>query len=75
MVKKLFLILLPCGKMVVFVTEFVIFLKTIKRKWLPHGGKSDIFFLPYVIDLIKLLEQKFCRDSNSRVKLMYESVK
>ena len=41
----------------------------------PHGGESEIIFLPYVIDLIKLLEPKFCRDSNLRVKRMYESVK
>ena len=41
----------------------------------PHGGKSEIFFLPYVLDLIKLLKQKFYPDSNLRVKLMYESVK
>ena len=41
----------------------------------PHGGKSEIFFLPYVLDLIKLLEQNFYPDSNLRVKLMYESVK
>ena len=41
----------------------------------PHGGKSEIFFLPYVLDLIDLLEQKFCPDSKLRVKLMYESVK
>ena len=41
----------------------------------PHGGKSEIIFLPYVLDLIKLLEQKFYPDSNLRVKLMYESVK
>jgi hypothetical protein len=41
----------------------------------PHGGKSEIFFLSYVLDLIDLLEQKFCKDSNLRVKLMYESVK
>ena len=40
-----------------------------------HGGKSEIFLLPYVLDLIKLLEQKFYPDSNLRVKLMYESVK
>ena len=40
----------------------------------PHGGKSEIFFLPYVLDLIKLLEQNFYPDSNLRVKLMYESV-
>ena len=33
------------------------------------------FFLPYVLDLIDLLEQKFCPDSNLKVKLMYESVK
>ena len=36
---------------------------------------KNIFFLPYVLDLMDLLEQKFCRDSNLRVKLMYESVK
>ena len=41
----------------------------------PHGGKSEIFFLPYVLDLIDLLEQTFCPDSKLRVKLMYESVK
>ena len=41
----------------------------------PHGGKSEIFFLPYVLDLINMLEQKFYPDSNFRVKLMYESVK
>ena len=29
----------------------------------------------YVFDLIHLLEQKFCPDSNLRVKAMYESVK
>ena len=40
----------------------------------PHGGKSEIFFLPYVLDLIDLLEQKFCWASNLRVKLMFESV-
>ena len=39
----------------------------------PHGGKSKIFLLPYVLDLIIMLEQKFCRDSNLRVKLMFES--
>ena len=41
----------------------------------PHGGKSEIFLLQYVFDLIDLLEQKFYRDFNLRVKLMYESVK
>ena len=40
-----------------------------------HGGKSEIFFLPYVLDLIDLSEQTFCPDSKLRVKLMYESVK
>ena len=35
----------------------------------PHGEKSEIpFFLPYVLDLIHLLKQKFCQDSNLRVK-------
>ena len=37
--------------------------------------ENQNFILPYVLDLIDLLEQKFCRDSNSRLKLMYESVK
>ena len=46
-----------------------------KTTTFPHGGKSEIFFLPYVLDLIKLLEQKFYPDTNLRVKLMYESVK
>ena len=41
----------------------------------PHGGNLEIFFLPYVFDLIDLLEQEFCPDSKLRVKLMYESVK
>ena len=41
----------------------------------PHGGISKIFFLLYVLDLIDLLEQKFCPDSILRVKPMYESVK
>ena len=46
-----------------------------KMTTFPHGGKSEIFFLPYVLDLINLLEQKFYPDSKLRVKLMYESVK
>ena len=33
------------------------------------------FFLSYLLDLIELLEQKFYRDSNLRVKLTYGSVK
>ena len=41
----------------------------------PHGGISKIFFLPYVLDLIDLLQQNFCPDSNLGVKVMYESVK
>ena len=41
----------------------------------PHGGNQKYFFLPYVLDLIDLLEQNFCPDSKLRVKLMYESVK
>ena len=41
----------------------------------PHGGKSEIFSLPYVLGLIDLSEQTFCPDSKLRVKLMYESVK
>ena len=41
----------------------------------PHGGKSEIFFLSYVLDLIHLLEQEFGPDSNMRVKTMYEAVK
>ena len=31
--------------------------------------------LPYVHDLIDLIQQNFYQDSNLRVKLMYESVK
>ena len=31
------------------------------------------YFLLYVLDLIDMLEQKFCQDSNLRVKLLYES--
>ena len=31
--------------------------------------------LPYILDSIHLFEQKFCPDSNLRVKTMYESVK
>ena len=34
-----------------------------------------IIFPHDVLDLIDLLEQNFCQDSNLRVKLMYESVK
>jgi hypothetical protein len=63
-----------------FNSFYLLFLRKItnsvtKKPIFPHGGKSEIFFLPYVLDLIKLLEQRFCRDSNLRVKLMYESVK
>ena len=29
-----------------------------KTTTFPHGGKSEIFFLPYVLDLIKLLRAK-----------------
>ena len=46
-----------------------------KKTIFPHGGKSEIFFLPYVLVLMDLLEQKKIRDSNLRVKLMYKSVK
>ena len=35
--------------------------------------ENQNFFLPYVLDLIHLLEQKICLDSNLRVKQMYES--
>ena len=41
----------------------------------PHGGKLKIIFLPCVLDLINVLEQKICPDSNLMVKTMYESVK
>ena len=41
----------------------------------PHGGKWETFILPYVLDLMDLLKQKLCQDSNLRVKLMYESDK
>ena len=37
--------------------------------------KDQKLFLPYVLDLINILEQNFWQDSNLRVKLMYESVK
>ena len=40
----------------------------------PHGGKSEIFCLPYVLDLIHLLKQKFCPSRTFRVKPIYESV-
>ena len=59
--------------MVIFFTEFVIFLKTSELEWLPLVEISKIFFLPYVI--IDLLKQNVCQDSNLRVKPMYESVK
>ena len=58
--------LLVLRKITNSVTKITIFL---------HGRKSEIFFLPYVLDLIHLLEQKFCPDSNLRVKTMYEPVK
>ena len=35
--------------------------------------ENRIFFFPYVLDLIHLLEQKNCRDSNLRVKTMVKS--
>ena len=49
--------------------------KITKITLFPHGGKSEIFSLPYVLDLPDLLEQKIYQDSNLRVKLMYDSVK
>ena len=65
--------------MVMFLTESVIFLKTSKYNELQENGfhleefqKEN--FLSYVLDLMELLEQKFCRFSNLGVKLMYESV-
>ena len=58
--------LLVLSKITNLATKTIIF---------PHGGKSEIFFLPYVLDLISMLEEKFYPDSNLRVKLMYESVK
>ena len=42
---------------------------------LPEWRKIKNIFLPYVLDLIHLLEQQFCSDSIFRVKTMYESVK
>ena len=33
------------------------------------------YFLPYVLDLIHLLEQKNCQNNDSRVKTMFKSVK
>jgi hypothetical protein len=45
----------PCAHPVIFVTEFVILIKTpplfevnsFNRKWLVHGGISKIFFLDH----------------------------
>ena len=59
----------PCRKMVIFVTEIV--MKKMASVW--RNFKNISF--PYVLDLMDLLEQNFCRGSNLRVKLMYESVK
>ena len=50
-------------------------ISVIKMTIFPHGEKSEIFILPHVLDLMDLLKQKLCQDSNLRVKLMYESVK
>jgi hypothetical protein len=50
--------LLVSRKIANSVTKITIFL---------HGGKSEIFILPYVLDLINLLEQKICPDFNLRV--------
>ena len=36
-----------------------------------HGGKSDIFFLPYVLDLIKLLEQKLALSRSVQLEALY----
>ena len=51
----------PCGKMVIFITE--IFLKTIVSKMLMDYKKmtstwrnSKTIFLPYVLDLMEMLE-------------------
>ena len=40
----------------------------------PHGGKSKIFFLTYLLELNDHLMPKFCPDSKFRVKEMYNSV-
>ena len=66
--------------MVIFISEIVIFLKTSKKinyKKMASTWRNFkiIFNHTYVLDLMDLLEQKFCRDSNLRVKFMYESVK
>ena len=50
-------------------------ISVIKMTVFPHGGKLETFILPYVLDLMGLLEPKFCWNSNMRVKLMYESIK
>ena len=52
----------PCGSHFLLIISYLL-------------GKSEISFLPYILDLIHLLEHKFCPDSNLRVKTMYESVK
>ena len=43
-------------------------ISVIKMTIFPHGEKSEIFILPYVLDLMDILEQTF---ANLRVKLMY----
>ena len=52
MPQEFFLEILPCAHHVIFVTEFVLLIKTppfyevnsFNRKWLAHGGISKIFF-------------------------------
>ena len=47
-----------------------------KNNYLPTRRKiGKYFFLPNVLDLIHLLKQSFCPDSNLRVKTLYEPVK
>ena len=70
MVKKIFLKFLHAEAIFILLT-----ISVIKMTIFLHRGKSEIFILPYVLDLMDLLEQNFCRDSNLRVKLMYELVK
>ena len=78
MVKKIFLIFLHAGAIFFYFILLTSFEEnhkfSNKNNHLPAWRKSEIFLLLYVLDLMKLLKQKVCQDSNLRVKLMYESV-
>ena len=78
MVRKIFLIFLHAGA--VFLKFILLTSFEENHKFsnendnLPAWRKIRNIFLPYVLDLIHLIEQKICPDSNLRVKAMYESV-